>query len=70
MGFVAAEKFLLEKANGEVFVALNLATLGLKSKVSEILTPESVEGISLVNASDGYDSTVNTSPVSLLGTSK
>ena len=42
LGFVDAEKSLLENANGDVFVAVNLPTLGLKSKVSEILTPESV----------------------------
>ena len=46
LGFVAEEKSLLENANGEVLVALNLPTLGLKSKESEILTPESVIGIS------------------------
>ena len=69
LGFVDAEKSLLENVNGEVFVAVNLATLGLKSKVSEILTPLLVRGISFLNDSDGYELTVNTSPVSLLGTS-
>ena len=67
---VDAEKSLLENANGDVFVAVNLPTLGLKSKQSEILIPVSVLGISSLNASDGYEFTVNTSPVSLLGTSK
>ena len=70
LGFVDAEKSLLENANGDVFVAVNLPTLGLKSKQSEILTPLSVNGISYLNDSDGYELTVNTSPVSLLGTSK
>ena len=70
LGFVDAEKSLLENANGDVFVAVNLPTLGLKSKQSEILTALSVNGISYLNDSDGYELTVNTSPVSLLGTSK
>ena len=70
LGFVDAEKSLLENANGDVFVAVNLPTLGLKSKVSEILIPVSVYGMSFLNDSDGYEFTVNTSPVSLLGTSK
>ena len=70
LGFVDAEKSLLENASGEVFVAVNLPTLGLKSNVSDALTPESVLGISCLNDSEGYESTVNTSPVSLLGTSK
>ena len=51
--------------NGEVFVAVNLATLGLKSKVSDALIPDGKVGISLLNASAGYESTVKTSPVSL-----
>ena len=55
--------------NGEVFVAVNLATLGLKSKVSDALIPDGKVGISLLNAPAGYESTVKTSPVSLLGTS-
>ena len=45
-----AVKFLLEKANGEAFVAVNLGTLGLKSKVSDALIPEERSGISLLNA--------------------
>jgi len=35
----AVAKFLLAKANGEDVVEENLATLGLKSRVSEDLTP-------------------------------
>ena len=55
--------------NGEVFVAVNLATLGLKSKVSDALIPDGKDGTSSLNAPAGYESTVKTSPVSLLGTS-
>ena len=51
LGFVDAEKSLLENASGEVFVAVNLPTLGLKSNVSDALTPESVLGISCLNDS-------------------
>ena len=58
MGFVAAEKSLLEKANGEVFVALNLATLGLKSKVSVALIPSPNIGISFEYLYSSYDPTV------------
>ena len=47
---VLAVKFLLEKANGEAFVAVNLGTLGLKSNVSDALTPDGKIGISLLNA--------------------
>ena len=64
-----AVKFLLEKANGEAFVAVNLGTLGLKSNVSDALTPDGKTGTSSLKASCGYESTVNTSPVSSLGTS-
>ena len=66
---VDAVKFLLENAKGDAFVAVNLGTLGLKSRVSDALTPDGSEGMSLLKDSLGYESTVNTSPVSLLGIS-
>ena len=62
-------KFLLENAKGDAFDAANLGTLGLKSSVSDALTPDGSVAISFLNASLGYESTVNTSPVSSLGTS-
>ena len=66
---VDAVKFLLENAKGDAFVAVNLGTLGLKSRVSDALTPDGSKGMSLLKDSLGYESTVNTSPVSLLGIS-
>ena len=42
----ADEKFLFEKSNGDEVVAVNSATLGLKSKVSVALIPLPNVGIS------------------------
>ena len=47
---------------------VNVATLGLKSRVSDALTLFSNIGTSLKNLLSSYDATVNISPLSLSGT--
>ena len=61
-------KVLESKANGEDVVPVNVATLGLKSRVSDALTLFSNIGTSLKNLLSSYDATVNISPLSLSGT--
>ena len=69
LGFDDDEQSLLANANGDAFVAVNLWTLGLKSSVSDALIFDDNIGISFLNEFSGYESTVNTSPVSSEGTS-
>jgi hypothetical protein len=61
-------KFLLEKANGDEVVDVKEETLGLKSRVSDDLKLFLKRGISFVNLSSLYDSTLYKSPRSLDGT--